>query len=110
MEDPLSINIQHLNGGGGGCGLLDVNHKNLLRIIRKLSYINHLVVQLYHSEMGIYDKSMRSISHVFANEIAKVAKDYVVINMNGPLTGFRRCCQLPTRPRPENLGSNHSRG
>ena len=56
---------------------------------------NHKKVVVYqpfgstatHSELGIYDRSMRSISHVFANEIAKaLAKDYIVINMNGPHT------------------------
>ena len=58
---------------------------------------NHKKVIIYqpfgstatHSELGIYDRSMRSISHLFANEIAKaLSKDYIVINMNGPLTAF----------------------
>ena len=82
--------IQHLNGGGsvgGGCGSCEPpkpveNHK-------KVVVYQPFGSTAYHSEMGIYDKSMRSISHIFANEIAKaLAKDYIVINMNGPLTGF----------------------
>jgi len=37
-----------------------------------------------HSELGIYDKTMRSINHNFAQKIAEaLSKDYVVINMNG---------------------------
>lgn len=40
----------------------------------------------YHSELGVYDKSMRSINHAFANKILEaLTKDYLVINMNAPL-------------------------
>ena len=39
-----------------------------------------------NSELGIYDKSMRSFNHVFANKLVeKLSKDYLVINMNAPL-------------------------
>ncbi len=68
---------------------------------------NHKKVVVYqpfgstatHSELGIYDKSMRSISHVFANEIAQaLAKDYIVINMNAPLTAFDGVANFPQDP------------
>ena len=55
----------------------------------------------YHTELGIYDQTMRSISHVFATEIAEaLSKDYVVINMcgRGDFSQFKGVVNFATDP------------
>ena len=40
----------------------------------------------HQTEMGVYDKSMRSFNHNFAHEVVEsLKKDYYIINMNAPL-------------------------
>jgi len=71
--------IQGVNGNLTGCEPPKPveNHK-------KIIVFQPFGSTAQQSEMGIYDKSMRSINHHFATEIMKVlSKDYVVINMNG---------------------------
>jgi hypothetical protein len=71
--------IQGVNGSPTGCEPQKPveNHK-------KIIVFQPFGSTAQQSEMGIYDKSMRSINHHFATEIAKVlSKDYIVINMNG---------------------------
>lgn len=51
------------------------------------------------TELGIYDKSMRSINHAFANKIVEsLRKDYFIINMNGPLHGWEDVANIQPDP------------
>lgn len=53
----------------------------------------------YQSELGVYDKSMRSLNHMFANfMVEKLKKDYFVINMNAPLWGWEGVANLQPDP------------
>ena len=58
-----------VNGGGGGCGSTGCEPQKPIENHKKVVVYQPFGSKAYHSEMGIYDKSMRSISHVFANEI-----------------------------------------
>jgi len=60
-----------------------------------------------HSELGIYDKSMRSFNHVFANKLVeKLSKDYLVINMNAPLLiSCGTQCSTGAFPNWDNIAS-----
>ena len=71
--------IQGINGNPTGCEPPKPveNHKKII-VFQPFGSTSQ------QSEMGIYDKSMRSINHLFATEIANaLSKDYIVINMNG---------------------------
>jgi hypothetical protein len=51
------------------------------------------------SDLGIYDKSMRSMNHTFSNFLVeKLKKDYVVINMNAPLWVWEGIVNLQPDP------------
>jgi hypothetical protein len=53
---------------------------------KKMVVIQPFGSTAYNTELGVYDKSMRSFNHVFANKLVeKLSKDYLVINMNAPL-------------------------
>jgi hypothetical protein len=65
-----------------------IHAKEIIRSIKKDSNKKIIVFQPYGStsqltEMGIYDKTMRSITHYMTNELCKkLTKDYIVISMN----------------------------
>ena len=53
------------------------------------------------SELGVYDKSMRSINHLFVSEIVKeLSKDSnnVIINMNAGISQFQGAYNFPQDP------------
>lgn len=53
----------------------------------------------YQSELGVYDKSMRSINHTFANKILEaLKKDYLIINMNSPLWQWEGIANIQPDP------------
>lgn len=53
----------------------------------------------YQTELGIYDKSMRSINHVFANKIVEeLKKDYLILNMNFPLLPWEGVANIHPDP------------
>ena len=90
MLNAKSFINQAIQGvSGEGCGTTGCGPQKPIENHKKVIVYQPFGSTATHSELGIYDRSMRSISHVFANEIAKsLSKDYIVINMNGPLTGF----------------------
>ena len=69
---------------GGGCGTTGCEPPKPVENHKKVIVFQPFGSTSQHSELGIYDKSMRSINHNFANKIAEaLSKDYIVINMNG---------------------------
>ena len=69
---------------GGGCGPTGCEPPKPVENHKKVVVFQPFGSTSQHSELGIYDKSMRSINHNFTNKIAEaLSKDYVVINMNG---------------------------
>lgn len=53
----------------------------------------------YQSEMGIFDKSMRSFTHTFANQVVEaLKKDYFIINMNAPLWHWEDIANIQPDP------------
>ncbi len=76
--------IQGINGSPGGCSPTGCEPPKPVENHKKVVVFQPFGSTCQQSEMGIYDKSMRSINHLFATEIAKaLSKDYIVINMNG---------------------------
>ena len=76
--------IQGVKGGPNGCGTPSCPDTKPTENHKKVIVFQPFGSTSAQTEFGIYDKSMRSINHHFATEIAKVlSKDYVVINMNG---------------------------
>jgi len=74
--------IQGINGSG--CSPTGCEPPKPVENHKKIIVFQPFGSTSQQSEMGIYDKSMRSINHLFATEIAKtLSKDYIVINMNG---------------------------
>ena len=74
--------IQGLNGGG--CNDTGCEPQKPIENHKKVIVFQPFGSTSYCSELGIYDKSMRSITHMFATKIAEeLSKDYIVINMNG---------------------------
>ena len=65
-----------------------IRAKEIVKNVKKDSNKKVIVFQPYGStsqttEMGIYDKSMRSITHYMTHELCKkLTKDYIVITMN----------------------------
>jgi ADP-heptose:LPS heptosyltransferase len=65
-----------------------IRAKEIIKSVKKESNKKVIVFQPYGStsqatEMGIYDKSMRSITHYMVNKLCeKLTKDYIVITMN----------------------------
>lgn len=70
--------------GNGGCNTGTCDTTKPVENHKKIVVFQPFGSTATHSEMGIYDKSMRSINHMFATKIAEaLSKDYIVINMNG---------------------------
>ena len=65
-----------------------IRAKEIIKSVKKESNKKVIVFQPYGStsqstEMGIYDKSMRSITHYMVNKLCeKLTKDYIIITMN----------------------------
>lgn len=52
-----------------------------------------------HTEVGMYDKSMRSINHYMVEKIVKeLSKDYILINMNGPVWQHEKVANIMPDP------------
>lgn len=69
---------------GGGCGPTGCEPQKPIENHKKVIVFQPFGSTAYHTEMGIYDKSMRSINHNFANKIAEaLSKDCIIINMCG---------------------------
>ena len=85
MLNAKSFINQAIQGiSGGGCGPTGCEPSKPVENHKKVVVFQPFGSTSTHSELGIYDKSMRSINHNFANKIAEaLSKDYIVINMNG---------------------------
>ena len=95
-----AIEGRHPSGNLNQCGMPSGPNQSL-RDGKKIVVFQPFGSTSQHSELGIYDKSMRSISHVFANMIAsELGKDYVVINMNGRdnFSSFPKVVNFPQDP------------
>ena len=76
--------IQGVNAGPTGCSPTSCEPSKPVENHKKIIVFQPFGSTATHSELGIYDKSMRSINHMFATKIAEaLSKDYIVINMNG---------------------------
>ena len=85
MLNAKSFINQAIQGiSGGGCGPTGCEPPKPVENHKKVVVFQPFGSTSTHSELGIYDKSMRSINHNFASKIAEaLSKDYIVINMNG---------------------------
>ena len=71
-------------GGSNGCRTTNCSDTKPVENHKKIVVFQPFGSTSHQTELGIYDKTARSMSQLFANEIAKeLSKDYVVINMNG---------------------------
>tara|TARA_B100001564_G_scaffold18101_1_gene13811 strand:+ start:19979 stop:21013 length:1035 start_codon:yes stop_codon:yes gene_type:complete len=75
---------QAIQGKDGDCNTSGCEPPKPIKNHKKVVVFQPFGSTAQHSELGIYDRSMRSINQNFANKIAKeLSKDYIVINMNG---------------------------
>ena len=84
INQAIQASNPNSNSDTNQCGLPTSPPNQTERENKKIVVFQPFGSTSHQSEMGIYDKSMRSINHLFANMIAsELGKDYVVINMNG---------------------------
>lgn len=90
---------QFQGGCGSSCGPNIQPEQNYPTNTKKVVVFQPFGSTAQASELGVYDRTMRSIPHLFAGEIAKeLSKDFIVINMNGLISQFEGAVNFPQDP------------